>query len=105
MPSRGPRVLAACGTPRRAHAIRLVVLVDLLMPPPDGVAFMAEVAADPSLAARHCYVVMTASRAAHLDLSEEMRCLLAAPVLFTPFEAEDLLAAVAEAARRLEGGR
>jgi CheY-like chemotaxis protein len=78
-----------------------VVLVDYLMPQHTGVEFLREVAADPALASRHCFVVMTATRADQIHLPDEVRRLLAFPVVFKPFELGHLLAVIDQAYRRL----
>jgi CheY-like chemotaxis protein len=85
----------------RAMSQPCVVLVDLVMPPPDGVEFLRTVALDPALASRHRYVAMTAGDPIDMGLPDEVRRLLPVPVLAKPFELDDLLALVAGAAHRL----
>jgi CheY-like chemotaxis protein len=75
-----------------------VVLLDCEMPRCDGVQFLRAVAADPVLASRHRYVVMTGGSA---NLPDDVRHLLAVPVVLKLFDCDDLLASVEAAAESL----
>ena len=80
---------------------RLVVLLDLLMPLVTGYDVMEAVEADPALAARHRFIIITANR--H-SMPEEFLGLLEArgiPALYKPFDLNDLLEQVDAAAREL----
>jgi len=87
-------------TPRR-----LVVLLDLMMPEMSGTEVLEAVKADPKLARRHAYILITANIAAfspHLmDLLRE----LSVPVIAKPFEIEELLTRVESEARRIGAER
>jgi CheY-like chemotaxis protein len=85
----------------RASQHPSVVLLDYLMPQHSGVEFLREVAADPALASRHRFVVMTAIGADQVRLPDEVRTLPASPVVFKPFELGQLFAAIDGAARLL----
>jgi CheY-like chemotaxis protein len=80
----------------RAHADRLVVLLDIVMPQ-DGEQAIRAIIADPALASRHTYILMTASDPARLPAYAQA---LAAPVVFKPFEFETLLVVVDGAVRQ-----
>jgi CheY-like chemotaxis protein len=79
-----------------------VVLLDREMPRCDGVQFLRAVAADPVLTSRHRYVVMTAGSA---NLPDDVRHLVAVPVVLKWFGYDDLLAAVDVAAEPLTAPR
>lgn len=85
----------------RKHSEGLVVLLDLMMPGMDGYAVLQVLAADSPLATKHSYILMTASGEL---LPENVRQLLKhlhVPLLPKPFELDDLLAAIQQAAKRL----
>lgn len=85
----------------RASHEPMVVVLDMEMPDMDGVRVMQAVAADASLAARHAYVMVTANATAlPLDFAALLRQ-LKVPVIPKPFDVDELLEAVAEAAGRL----
>jgi CheY-like chemotaxis protein len=81
---------------------RMVVVLDQRMPGLDGDQVLAAVAADPVLATRHAYILVTASphtlRASPIVLGG-----LRVPVVEKPFDVDALLAVVAEAAAHLSG--
>jgi CheY-like chemotaxis protein len=85
----------------RAAPERLVVLLDLLMPQLTGKDVLEALAADPALAGRHAVVVVTAARTTLPRSVAIAAALLNASVLAKPFDIADLLALVAQAARRL----
>ncbi len=85
----------------RASPDRLVVLLDLVMPGVvDGVQVLEAVIADARLASHHAYVAVSA-----LDRPDPtvaaLLSQLQAPLLAKPFDLDDLLAVVAEAANHL----
>jgi CheY-like chemotaxis protein len=81
-----------------AHAQGMVVLLDLAMPGMDGQALLEAFHEQPSLAARHRMVVVTAYADATLPLRlANLLSALEVPVLGKPFSVDDLLAAVAKA--------
>ena len=80
----------------------LVVLLDLLMPSMDGVAMLRKVAAEPELGARHAYIIFSAARgftAPTLNLYLPGKRLFDLP---KPFDIEDLVAIVKQAACYLD---
>ena len=88
------RVLRASPTP-------LVVLLENLLRRMMGEAVLRAVAADPCLAGRHAYVVLTTSPCALLPHTQHLPAGLSVPVIAKPFELDELLNAVAQAAGRL----
>lgn len=85
----------------RESAAPLIVLLDHFMPGMDGIQTLDCVAADPALARRHAYVMLTADgRTSAIELTsagEDWRV----PVLAKPFDLDDLLASVADARNSL----
>lgn len=79
----------------------MVVLLDMEMPGMDGTQVMQAVAADASLTTRHAYVLVTASsRTLPLAFATLLRQ-LGVPVIPKPFDIDELLEAVTQAAARL----
>lgn len=81
----------------RATADPLIVLLDHLMPELDGLETLDTIAADPALAQRHAYIMLTAD-----GRTEPVRLTSGGgawhvPVVAKPFDLDDLLAAVARA--------
>lgn len=76
----------------------LVVLLDLLMPGIDGVEVLRRVAADPDLAARHTYIVVTADSWTFLRAAQPLVEAVGAAVIQRPFDVDTLLAAVGQTA-------
>jgi CheY-like chemotaxis protein len=76
----------------------LVVLLDLLMPRIDGVEVLRRIAADPDLAARHAYIVVTADSRTLLTAAQPLVEAVGAAVIQKPFDVDTLLAAVDRAA-------
>lgn len=85
----------------RAAPGPMVVLLDVMMPVLNGVETLQAVAADLTLAARHGFIIVTASSIGDYAglplLIQEFN----APVLMKPFSIEALLAATALVAGRL----
>ncbi len=82
----------------RASAEPLLVLLGLMMPVVTGEQVLEEVAADPSLAARHRIVMLTGSIAwATQGRVAELRRQLDVPLLAKPFTVPQLLNALEEA--------
>jgi CheY-like chemotaxis protein len=85
----------------RASANPLVVLLDRVMPHPDGEAVLAAVQSERRLADRHAYVLVTASPGRISPELAGMLTSLRAPVVEKPFDVEELLATVELASARL----
>jgi two-component system, OmpR family, KDP operon response regulator KdpE len=87
----------------RANDGPLVVLLDQFMPEMSGAELLRAVAAEPELGARHAYIIFSASQ----ELSAPtMRRYLPGKRLFDlpkPFDIDDLVAVVEQAARHVEG--
>lgn len=81
----------------------LVAVVDHKLPRMDGCNLLELVAQDEELRARHAFIFLTASpRRAEEDCGESLDE-LGAPLVAKPFDIDELLAPVAEAAQRLTG--
>jgi len=85
----------------RASARPLVVLLDRIMPPPDGEAVLEAARADGALASRHAFVLVTAGTTRFSPDFAGHLAAMGVPVLQKPFDLDVLLDAVALAARRL----
>jgi CheY-like chemotaxis protein len=85
----------------RASEQPLVVLLDLLMPQLDGVGMLHAVVADPWLATNHAYVLITADNKAPQRTAIPQFSSLYLVMVEKPFDMDELLDAVADAARRL----
>lgn len=87
----------------RRSSVRLVVLLDILMPGVDGIAVLEAVAAQQELSTRHAYIVMTAHAGRTVPLKMAHLLLeLHIPILTKPFDIDTVLAAVHTAAQRLK---
>lgn len=86
----------------REHPRGMVVLLDLNMPGVDGAAVLRAVAAEPALAARHAFVLLTANAHTFSLAFAQLLSHLAVPVVPKPFDIDQLLAVVDQAARRLD---
>jgi two-component system chemotaxis response regulator CheY len=84
----------------RDSPMRLVVLLDLLMPHPNGLDILTEIVADPSLKARHAYILLTADNASLREKAAPLLTQLAAPVIGKPFDVDKMLEIVASASGR-----
>ncbi|MFI5272283.1 MAG: two-component system response regulator [Ktedonobacterales bacterium] len=85
----------------RESAEPLVTLLDLRMPVMDGESVLRAVEADPPLARRHAFVVVTANQEALTPASVAMLVRLGVPVVAKPFDLDDLLRVVETASYRL----
>ena len=85
----------------RTHPVGLVVLLDLMMPGMDGYAVLQAVAAEPPLATRHAYILMTATAKTLPPNVIALLKQLKISALSKPFDLDELLAAVQKAATRL----
>jgi two-component system NtrC family response regulator len=85
----------------RATPERYVVLLDQRMPGLGGDGVLAIVAAEPQLATRHAYILLTASPQKLRATPPAVLHGLSVPLVEKPFEVEALLAVVAAAATRL----
>lgn len=93
----------------RAAPAPLVVLLDLIMPEPDGREVLRAVAADEKLARRHAFIIVTAAADALVDAAEtEIGSFDAHLMLDTvrkPFDIDAVVAAVERSQRRLRSAR
>jgi CheY-like chemotaxis protein len=85
----------------RDHTEGMVVLLDMNMPGVDGMAVLEAVEAEAPLAARHAYLLMTASGRAAPQALVRALTRLHIPIVSKPFELEGLLAAISVAAERV----
>lgn len=104
--SEGYAVELACDGQRalerlRAATGRMVVVLDVMMPVLDGVELLRIVSRDAELAARHAFLVMTASVVNEGDALLPLARHFNAPVLVKPFSIEALLATTRAVAGRL----
>lgn len=85
----------------RTHPTGLVVLLDFWMPGMNGFAVLQAIAAEPPLATRHAYLLLSAT--GRWPSPEVLHLLkqLQIPSLSKPFDSDELLAAVHKAASRL----
>jgi CheY-like chemotaxis protein len=86
----------------RGSAEGLVALVDHKMPVMDGCDVLGLAASDEDLRRRHVFILVTASPARAEEDCGEALDELDAPVVPKPFNIDEVLDAVAEAARRLD---
>jgi two-component system response regulator HydG len=86
----------------RAESAGCVVLLDLVMPDLDGVAFLRAVQLDSALAQRHVYVVLSASNEERLNAVQPLIAALDGYLLRKPFDIDEVTSIVAKAAQRLE---
>jgi CheY-like chemotaxis protein len=89
----------------RASTEGMVVLFGLLMPQVNGEAVLEAVAADPALARRHAFVMVTAATPLATEgRVAKLRRLLDIPLIAKPFTVSAILQAVDDATRRLTSG-
>lgn len=88
-----------------AASTPMVVLLDLIMPEPDGRSVLRVVAADHQLARRHAFIIITAASEALLDQTqaevERFDAKLTLDTVRKPFDIDAVVAAVARIERRL----
>jgi CheY-like chemotaxis protein len=85
----------------RVSPSSLVVVLDLDLPRLDGIEILQAVTNDPTLAASHAFILMTAVAHQRYQAAEAICTALAVPILQKPFELEAILDAVTQAAKRL----
>jgi CheY-like chemotaxis protein len=83
------------------HQAPMVVLLDLVMPRLDGTSVLHLVRQDAGLSARNVFIVMTAAQRNLPDTLVPVLQELLISVLYKPFELNELLQFVSEAASRL----
>lgn len=93
--------LAALGILRESVE-PLVTLLDLRMPVMDGMRLLRTIEADEALAPRHRFLVVTANQDTITAEGHALLDRFAAPVIAKPFELDELLSAVEDAAVRLQ---
>ena len=84
----------------RASPERMVVLLDLLMPGMDGLAVLRTLADEMELATRHSCIMFAAKTIPPPEVADLLGR-LHMPYVTKPFDTDQLLAVVAEAAERL----
>jgi CheY-like chemotaxis protein len=85
----------------RASQAALVVLLDLMMPRLDGAGVLQAISDDAVVRGRHEFIVVTAGNRTLPLSAAQLISKLSAGILPKPFEMDDLLKAVDEAAQRL----
>lgn len=85
----------------RQHQSGMVVLLDLNMPGMDGMKVLHAVEADEPLATRNVYILMTALDDVLPEILVDHIKQHAVPILAKPFDLDQLLNVVAQAAERL----
>lgn len=78
----------------------MVVLLDLLMPQPNGIDVLKAIVADPPLC-RHVYLLLTADNTALRQQAESLLAQLSAQIITKPFDVVTLLDMVEHAAQSL----
>jgi CheY-like chemotaxis protein len=86
----------------RAAPYHLIVLLDLLMPELDGEAVLRAVLADQRLARQHAFIVLTAANDQRISAVEPFQSLLPLRIVHKPFDVDDVLDAVRQAAVGLD---
>ncbi len=79
---------------------RLIVLLDMLIPQLNGIDLLRAVIADPQLKERHVYLLMTGSSKLLRRQAGPLLAEVSAKIVDKPFEMDDLLAIVDEAAEQ-----
>lgn len=88
----------------RESPLRLVVLLDHLMPGVDGIATLDMIGRDERLAHRHAYLMMTANSAIESPEIVTPDAEVEVPLVAKPFDIDELLSAVEHAAATLRDG-
>lgn len=84
----------------RASPVPLVVLLDWRMPGMDGPQVLNAIAADPYIAHRHAYILLTALRMTQSEISECLPGTVPVRVVTKPFDIDDVLVTVQTEAQR-----
>lgn len=100
----GQEALAAIRASAAPMAEPMVVLLDLYMGQTGGDAVLRTVAADPALAARHRYIVVSAVPERSNDVPHDLLQRLGIPFIAKPFDLVALLEAIQRAADDLMHG-
>jgi CheY-like chemotaxis protein len=79
---------------------RLIVLLDMLIPKLNGIDLLRMVVADPQLKERHVYLLMTGGSKLLRREAGPLLAEVSARIVDKPFEMDDLLAIVDEAAEQ-----
>lgn len=95
----GAEALAAL----RRSAQPLVALLDLRLPRLTGDALLRRIAREKRLRARHVFLLVTANRETLTPINLRLLQRMGVEVIAKPFDLNDLLALVAQAAHSLEG--
>ncbi|HEX6122210.1 MAG TPA: response regulator [Ktedonobacterales bacterium] len=85
----------------RTSPHRLIVLLDLLMPLVGGEAVLRAVLAEPHLIHQHAYIVLTAADDQLISTVEPFQSRMPLRIVQKPFDVDDVLAAVRQAAAYL----
>ncbi len=85
----------------RLTSRRMIVLLGIMLPIMDGVEMLRAVAADSTLATRHCYIVQTASYRVREPDVQALLAQLDAPVIYKPFHWQQIVDAVERARARM----
>jgi CheY-like chemotaxis protein len=85
----------------RSSTVPFVTLRDLDLPMGDGLDVLRAVAADDSLSQGHRFILMTAVVQSRWEQTNEIRAALHVPLKLKPFDVDDLLEAIGEAAKGL----
>lgn len=85
----------------RAPGMRCVALLDLVMPDIQGVELLEAIRADPTLASRHAWVVLSAGSEALMSQAEPIVTALGGVIVRKPFDIDEIARVVREAAQRL----
>ena len=94
--------LAALQRMRQSHA-PMVVLLDLMMPGLDGAGVLGAIAGDNRLVQQYAFVLITASNRTLTLAFANLLSNLSVPVINKPWDVEQLLKVVGNAARRIDG--
>ncbi len=86
----------------RAEAYPVVAMLDIVMPKLGGIGVLQHAAGDNQLAHKHAYILMTAfPKLLPPDAVTELLHDLQVPVLYKPWELDDLLTTVSTAAEKV----
>ncbi len=85
-----------------ASAESLIVLLDLRMPRVSGEDVLRAVAADPALAERHAFVLVTANTLPAQPAFAELLTALSVPIVRKPFSLDSVMRAIEQVERRFD---